>query len=233
VDLRPRTLLQRLNGAATPDEADELAAPAPAAPAEPAPIPRPAPAARVRGGARLPDWWAPKKPLGEDEPAEDSPADDEHEHGDHEHEHADEDEDAGDEDGPVRKAAPGRRWSMSGSGKKTYNRPVYGTSTSPKKSLMEAWGGLRPATRHGLYNGTALAIAWQFNVPQFFTQETAYLVHTHHSWTSFEVCIWYGVAIAICALDHRTRNWLPPFALLARTPLISLVVGVLLYGNPL
>ena len=69
-------------------------------------------------------------------------------------------------------------------------------------------------------------------VPQFFTHETAYLVHTYGSWTSFYVVIWYGVAAGIWVIDHRTRDWLPPFALLGRMPLVSLVVGVLLYGNP-
>jgi hypothetical protein len=253
VDLRrPRALLQRLADATKPGE-----------PEGHEPVPAPAPAPLVRGGAGMVDWWAarnageckhpnprtvqvgstavpywcpdcktelhldvphdePKAAKAAPEPAEAGPDDQGQGHDEPEH-----------IDGGEKKTAASRRWSMRGSGKKTYNRPVYGGGTSPQKSLMEAWSGLRPATRHGLYNGTALAIDWQLNVPQFVTDETAYLVHTYHSWTHPYVCIWYGVAAAICTLDHRTRNWLPPFALLARIPLISLVVGVLLYGNSL
>jgi hypothetical protein len=245
--------MQRLTDAVAQgdDEPDDQEQP------EPAPVPGP-PAPAVRGGGGMVDWWNARN-AGEDEKPEKpaaGPCAHPNPHAvrarptgqliafwcadcqtqlaipDDYDELADVADGEGDADGEV-PAKVRRQWSMRGSGKKTYNRPVHGTGTSPKKSLIEAWGGLRPATRHGLYNGTSLAIAWQLNIPQFFTQETAYLVHAHHSWTSFEVCIWYGVAIAIWAFDHHTRNWLPPFALLARMPLISLVVGVLLYGNPL
>lgn len=142
----------------------------------------------------------------------------------------------GDEDGkPVDKvpASIRHRWSMRGNGKKTYARPVYGkTSDERKKSGIEAWTGLPKKTRHLLYNGTALGAGFWIGVPQFFTAEVAYLVDTYGSWTDFYVCIWYGVAAGIWVIDYRTRNWFPPFALAARIPLVSMIVGVLLYGNP-
>ncbi|MFD5788623.1 hypothetical protein ACFWH1_18620 [Streptomyces sp. NPDC127037] len=125
------------------------------------------------------------------------------------------------------------RWTMRGNGKKTYSRPTYGKSSDDaKKSGIEAWTALPRKTRHLLYNGTALGAGFYLGVPQYFRDEVAYLVANHGSWTNFSVCVWYGIAIGIWVLDHRTRNWFPPFALVARIPLVSMVVGVLLYGNP-
>ncbi|WNI31489.1 hypothetical protein [Streptomyces sp. ITFR-6] len=150
----------------------------------------------------------------------------------------DEDGDGGevDEDGnPVDKvpAAVRRRWTMRGNGKKTYARPVYGkTSEDGKKSGIEAWTALPKKTRHLLYNGVALGAGFYLGVPQFFTDEVAYLVANYSSWTDFYVCVWYGIAVGIWVLDYRTRNWFPPFALAARIPLVSMIVGVLLYGDP-
>ncbi|MGW6459123.1 hypothetical protein ACWF94_24905 [Streptomyces sp. NPDC055078] len=140
------------------------------------------------------------------------------------------------EDGkPVDKVPPAirRHWPMRGNGKKTYARPVYGkTSDEHKKSLIEAWTGMPKKTRHLLYNGTALGAGFHIGVPQFFTAEVAYLADTYGSWTDFHVCLWYGVAVGIWVIDYRTRNWFPLFALAARIPLVSMIVGVPMYGNP-
>ncbi|WP_327123712.1 hypothetical protein [Streptomyces sp. NBC_01727] len=237
MDLRPRALIQRLNSSMTATEPDDThetgTEPVATIPAQP-----------VRGGGRLPDWWEPKRDVvdvdddvtkedpeenadeGEERSADDEDLDDVE---------SDEDEDGEGDSGEKyeKKPAPGRRRrGLHGSGKRMYSRPTYGKSRSPKQSLLEAWAGMRPTTRHGLYNGTALALGFGLGVPQFFTAETAYLVATHDSWTDFYVCVWYGVAVAIWMLDQRTRNWLPVFALIARVPLVSVIVGVLLYGTP-
>lgn len=148
-----------------------------------------------------------------------------------------EDDDAEEGDGEDADKVPAKirhRWSVRGSSRKEYSRPKYRGSgkKEEKKSMIDAWQGMRPVTRHGLYNATALGVGFFLGVPQFFTAETEYLVVTYGSWTDFYVCIWYGVAIGIWMVDHRTRNWLPPFALLGRMPLVSMVVGVLLHGNP-
>ncbi|MGC5004823.1 hypothetical protein [Streptomyces sp. DT203] len=143
-----------------------------------------------------------------------------------------EDEEDGEEDVDKVPARIRRGWSMRGSGKRVYSRPTYNRGKSPQNSLIEAWTGMRPLTRHGFYNGDTLALGFSLGVPQFFTAETAYLAATYDSWTDFYVCIWYGVAVAIWMLDQRTRNWLPPVALAARVPLVSVIVGVLLYVTP-
>ncbi|MFD3609011.1 hypothetical protein ACFWXA_13220 [Streptomyces atroolivaceus] len=146
---------------------------------------------------------------------------------------ADDEEGDGGEGGDKVPASIRRRWSMRGNGKKTYARPVYGkTSDERKKSGIEAFTQIPRKTRHLLYNGAALGAGFWIGVPQFFTAEVAYLVDTYSSWTDFYVCVWYGVAVGIWVIDHRTRNWFPPFALAARIPLVSMIVGVLLYGNP-
>ncbi|WP_284576728.1 hypothetical protein [Streptomyces sp. 2P-4] len=123
-----------------------------------------------------------------------------------------------------------RRWGLRGNGTKDYNRPAYAKKVE-KQSLVDWWNGRDRRTAWLLYNGTALAAGFSIGVPQFFTAEVAYLAATYDSWTDFYVCVWYGVAAGIWVWDHRSRTWFPPFALAARIPLISMVVGSLLYGT--
>lgn len=230
---------------AAPDEAPEPLEDAPE-PQQEAPEPReipeprgpatvPAQADKLRIGDRMPDWWAPKPVIVAEEDAEPptgpvettepvekvTPDDDQDDEGD-------EDED---EEKPATPSKPRRRW-LHGSGKKTYSRPTYGSTPEAKQSLMGWWTGRSAQSRWLLYNGTALAAGFALGVPQFFTAEVAYLDATYDSWTDFYVCVWYGVAVGIWAFDYRTRNWLPPFALACRIPLVSMVVGALLYGSP-
>ncbi|MGA5497757.1 hypothetical protein ACPCSP_25675 [Streptomyces cinereoruber] len=128
-------------------------------------------------------------------------------------------------------AAIRARWNGSFGGR-VYSRPAYRSGPAPKLSLIQIWGRTSPKTRHLLYNGTALGVGFWFGVPQWFTAEVAYLDATYDSWTEPYVCLWYGIAVGIWAIDHRTGRWLPPFALIGRIPLISMIFGVLLYGTP-
>ncbi|MEV6565907.1 hypothetical protein [Streptomyces kronopolitis] len=124
------------------------------------------------------------------------------------------------------------RWRGRGSAARIYQRPTYyDNKPAPKQSLIQWWLGLDAPTRWLAYNGTALGAGFYLGVPQFFQAETAYLVHTYGSWTDWHVCIWYGVAAGVWAGDHRMRGWLPPFALAARVPVVSMVIGCLLYGS--
>ncbi|MEU8870487.1 hypothetical protein AB0D24_04840 [Streptomyces javensis] len=136
------------------------------------------------------------------------------------------------EDGNTVPSKIRNHWRRKGSGARIYQRPAYlDNKPAPKQSLIQWWLGMDAPSRWLLYNGTALGVGFYFGVPQFFTAETAYLVRTYGSWSDWHVCIWYGVAVGIWALDHRTRGWFPLFALAGRIPLISMVVGSLLYGS--
>ncbi|MFF3730402.1 hypothetical protein ACFYXM_08815 [Streptomyces sp. NPDC002476] len=145
---------------------------------------------------------------------------------------------AGEDDQPIDKVPPTirQRWrqGIQGAGEKSYARPKYTRpSDAPRKSLIDAWKGRSETSKHLLYNGTALAAGWYLGVPQFAAKEVDYLVNTYDSWTHPYVCIWYGVAVGVWALDHRTRTWFPLFALVTRMPLVSMIVGAPLYGTPL
>ncbi|MCX5326332.1 hypothetical protein [Streptomyces sp. NBC_00120] len=211
------------------------------------------------GASRLPNWWEPDKPpLETDEPGGGQAT--AKEACEHPNPHAvyaqptnelvaywcadcetqldvpepqdgDEYDEEADEGDPVPSRIR-RQWRRKGSATRIYRRPAYlDNRPAPKQSLLQWWVGMDTPTRWLLYNGTALGIGFQLGVPQFFTAETAYLVHTYGSWTDWHVFPWYGVATAIWALDHRTRSWFPLFAIAGRIPLISMAVGSLLYGS--
>jgi hypothetical protein len=234
---RPRALLQRLADAIGTDHADEPGQ-RPDTAADTTPD-APAPAEPVRGGARLPHWREPKKPLTLDAPAEPTlprrPAatlvDDElPDDTDEDLVDADDEDDQDGEDDEGGK--PRRRFGRRSGARRIYARPTYLDSRpSPKQSALQWWLGLSAPARWGLYNGTAAAAGFALHVVQFFHAETAYLVAQHHSWTNPYVCIWYGVAAGLWVFDYKTRAFWPLFALAARIPLASAVVGVLLYGS--
>ncbi|MFZ4266563.1 hypothetical protein [Streptomyces arboris] len=133
------------------------------------------------------------------------------------------------EDGDQVPAKVRLRWGLRGNGTKEYDRPRY-AQKAEKQSLVDWWNGRDRKSRWLLYNGTALAAGFGLGIPQFFTEEAAYLDATYDSWTAFYVCVWYGIALGIWMWDYRSRTWFPPFALAARVPLISMIVGSLLYG---
>ncbi|MFC8463393.1 hypothetical protein [Streptomyces sp. NPDC057250] len=202
---------------------------------------------RMGDGRVIPHWCpdckndltpaAPAVKAEEDKPADGAPEelpgvskDDDEPGGEAE----DDEEDGEEEDGPS--VSLRERWKrgVQGTAGRSYSRPVYGKTTDEqKKSLLDVWNGRSQKSRHLLYNGAALAGGWYLGVPQFFTEEVAYLVATYDSWTHPYVCVWYGVAVGVWVLDYRTRNWFPAFAVVTRVPLISMIVGVLLYGTPL
>ncbi|MFC8723710.1 hypothetical protein [Streptomyces bacillaris] len=134
------------------------------------------------------------------------------------------------EEGDEVPATVRRRWGLRGSGIKQYERPTF-VKKVERQSLVDWWNGRTRQSRWLLYNGLALAGGFALGVPQFFTDEVAYLAATYDSWTDFYVVVWYGVALGIWMWDYRSRTWFPLFALAARIPLISMVVGSLLYGT--
>ncbi|MFI9026352.1 hypothetical protein [Streptomyces sp. NPDC053560] len=230
MDLRLRSLLHRVTtDPDTPDMAPDSVSDGPdTAPRQPS-----------AGPPRLPEWWRKDKPSLDD--LEDDEAqkpalltkddlDDDQEHGaaddfDDVDEGTDDDEDGGEKS---------RRWRpRGGSAGRVYRRPTYyDRKPAPKQALIEWWLHLPGRHRWLLYNGVALGAGFALGVPQFFTAETAFLVDTYDSWTAPYVLLWYGIALGIWAWDSRTRGWFPLFAITARIPLISMVIGVLLYGTP-
>ncbi|WP_432001580.1 hypothetical protein [Streptomyces sioyaensis] len=280
MDLRPRSILGRLNDladridpdhapegddAGQPDTADSDATDS----ADTAPTSTDTAPATRPGASRLPNWWEREKPLlDEDEPAvprtltatkdggrgeatPEEPCEHPKPHAVHARptgelvaywcEECDtqlevpEPQDGDDEDAEDGDTVPSKiraHWRRKGSGARIYQRPTYfDNKPAPKQSLIQWWVGMDAPTRWLLYNGTALGIGFYVGVPQFFTAETAYLVDAYGSWTDWHVCLWYGVAVGIWSLDSRTRSWFPLFALAGRIPLISMVVGSLLYGS--
>lgn len=232
--IRSRALLQGLADAIDTGPADEPGQrPDTAADSTPD---TPAPAEPIRGGARLPHWREPKKPLTLDAPADPEPSrrtattvvDDElPDDTDEDLDDADEQDDQEGDEGKQR-----RRFGRRSGARRIYARPTYlDNRPSPKQSVLQWWLGISAPARWGLYNGTAAAAGFALHVVQFFHAETAYLVAQHHSWTNPYVCIWYGVAAGLWVFDYKTRAFWPLFALAARIPLVSAVVGVLLYGS--
>ncbi|WP_030672344.1 hypothetical protein [Streptomyces sp. NRRL B-1347] len=227
----------------------------PAAPPATGPAPGPATTDRI------PPWWAPKPPLSAEPPGEQheevakegAPA------CSHPEPHPvrarptgelvaywcsdcetqlevpdgyTDDEDQGDETADGRVPALLRRhWTLRGSGK-TYRRPSYRKPRpAPRQSLIDWWQGLDRRTCWFLYNGTAITAGFALGVPQWFTAETAYLAATSDSWTDPGAFAGYVITLGVWMWDYRTRGWIPPFALPARIPLASLLVGVPLYGT--
>lgn len=159
-------------------------------------------------------------------------------------EQADEDEDQEDEedageedeeeDGDDAPAA-GEKGKKAPTPRPARRRPPFAAPAVPtvsKASVLQRVQNIKPHTRWAAYNGTALAAGFWREFPQFFTDATAYMVETQDSATTAYCLSSYTIAVAIFVLDRAARGWWLPFAWLARIPSASLVVGVLLYGNP-
>jgi hypothetical protein len=188
----------------------------------PAPPPEPATdeeppahaAEPTHSAERIPPWRnGPKRDLTNHDHPEDEQPDDEEEYEDDEPE------------------TPRRRWNPRGSG--THTRPTWRqTRPVPRQTPAEWWRHIPARNRWALYNGAAIGAGCALHLPQWVTAETAYLVATYHSWTDIHVYTWYCLAALVWACDHQTRTWHWLLALPARIPLVSIVVGVLLYGAP-
>ncbi|MFI6986056.1 hypothetical protein ACIBSV_46890 [Embleya sp. NPDC050154] len=134
------------------------------------------------------------------------------------------------EEGDDEPETPRRRWDPRGSG--AHKRPTFRQPRhTPRQTPVEWWRHMPARNRWALYNGCALGAGFALHLPQWVTAETAYLVATYDSWTDVHVYFWYCVTALVWACDHETRRWHWALALPCRIPLISIVVGVLLYGT--
>ncbi|MFZ3595091.1 hypothetical protein [Streptomyces sp. BH104] len=259
MNLRPRSILGRLGVLADPGQGPEDTVPDAAdTSVSDSEDSVPNSADTRQGASRLPDWWQRDKPLldtydngpggGEGDPKPPCEHPNPHEvraaptgelvaywcEGCETQLEVPELED-GDNEPEDGDAVPSKirgHWRRKGSAARIYRRPAYRDSKpAPRQSLIQWWLNMDAPSRWLLYNGVALGIGFQIGVPQFFKAETAYLAVTYGSWTAWPVFLWYGLALAIWVIDHRTRGWFPLFALAGRIPLISMVVGCLLYGS--
>jgi hypothetical protein len=192
-----------------------------------------APVDRPVGGARLPDWRTGQHVDLTPPPAEDTENDateaepeEALEEGTPEKDEADDaGDDADGEPDPDEQPDTGR----------IYQRPKFTAPSAlrPKQSVADWARGIWGSYSWPIYNGTALGTGFALRMPQFFRDETAYLTVVHHSWTAAPTVAWYGVAAVILLADWRSRGWWPGLAWAMRIPTASLVVGTLLYGNPI
>jgi hypothetical protein len=188
---------------------------APSAPAAPAPTDPTKPARTPR----IPHWRKGPQPDLTEDALDEGPEDEEPE-----------DEGEYEEDSDDEPETPRRRWDPRGAG--AHTRPRYREPRhTPRQTPVEWWRHMPARNRWALYNSTALAAGFALHLPQLATAQTAYLVDTYHSWTDVHVYTWYLVTALIWACDHTTRRWHWALALPCRIPLISIVVGVLLYGT--
>lgn len=101
-----------------------------------------------------------------------------------------------------------------------------------RRSLAEVIRSTPPHIRWLAYSGSALAVGWKAGWPQWVRDSVAYLATHEPSWTTSYCLTCYALAAGVLVLDYRARRWPLPLAWAARIPSASLVVGVLLYGDP-
>ncbi|MGC0418358.1 hypothetical protein [Embleya sp. AB8] len=211
---------------AGPDEGDPPEAP------DTAPDP-PAPGKLARGSL-IPDWrHGPQDDLTElVAPAEQDAADDQDQDLPDDptnyDDHLEVDDDGKEE--PTR-AYPGRRSrARRGAPQRVYRRPPYlDQPFNPRQSGIQWWAQLGHTRQHFLYNAAAFTGGVMLDFPQFVSRQAVYLVATYDGPNPNHV-VWSVVVAGAVWLNWRTRRLWPPLALLGRVPVVSLVMGLLLYG---
>ncbi|QPL14127.1 hypothetical protein QEH48_gp098 [Streptomyces phage TurkishDelight] len=137
--------------------------------------------------------------------------------------------------GPVRKTSPGRV-----KARRPRSRPRFSAPGIPhtmkadkeRRSLVEVIRSTPDHVRWMTYSGSALAGGFYLGWPQWVRDGAAFLATEHPSLTDAYSFTCYGLAAGVLVLDYRARGWALPFAWAARVPTASLVVGVLMYGDP-
>ncbi|MFF5019096.1 hypothetical protein [Streptomyces sp. NPDC001165] len=217
---------------------------------QPTPPPAPVPTGAGRRGApRLPHWWSTHRrpivsdddgdgqtppPAGPPAPApkpQQAPADPYDDEDDY-----DEPEDAG-EGQPPRKRFPRLRRSH---GQRTEpTRPPFATAVPlygapEKKSLAELVREIKPHQKWLLFAGTGFGTGWYFGIPQFVTAATASVAHHGgRLQDNPDVYFWGVAALIVISLDRATRRSWFVLAWLTRALTVCVVVGAVLYGNPI
>ncbi|MFE3033049.1 hypothetical protein ACFXKY_15565 [Streptomyces canus] len=118
-------------------------------------------------------------------------------------------------------------------------RPPFATPvplhrTVEKRSLAELIGAIPAHRKWVLYAGTGFAAGWYFGIPQFTRDATAHVAqHDGRLQDNPDVYFWGIAAVIVLSLDRATRRSWFLIAWATRGLTVSLVVGALLYGNPI
>ena len=122
--------------------------------------------------------------------------------------------------------------------KKKRKRPAPNTprsafdtpDTTPRQSLLDAWGAVPYRLKWLAYHAAAGYLGWSIGLVGWWTYVTAWIAET--GLVGWQAIFWYVVAVLEFLVYHRTRGAWLPVAWLAAVPATSTVVGVLLYGTP-
>lgn len=210
--------------------------------------------------ARLPDWRTPNKPhLGATAPGEDTDAekddqprpalrkaagpspvaniskttDAEDDTEDDDLEDEDEEE-AGEE--PRKTRLPSWITRRGESTRPSFAAPAFPSTTGDKerKSLVQAARELSPEAKWLIYHATGLAAGLYFGVPQYALDLTASVARSYPAMRdNIDSSFWIVGGLVVLVLDRVTRGWVWPVAWAARGVTTSVVLGALLYGNPI
>lgn len=105
-------------------------------------------------------------------------------------------------------------------------------ATQERRSLLEAIRSTPDHVKWMTYSGSALGAGFYLGWPQWVRDAVAFLVTEHPSLRDTYSVTCYALAVGVLVLDYRARGWALPFAWAARALTASMVVGVLMYGDP-
>jgi hypothetical protein len=103
-----------------------------------------------------------------------------------------------------------------------------------KRSLAELIGTIPAHRKWVLYAASGVTAGWYFGIPQFARDATASVAqHGGPLRDNPDVYFWGVAAVVALSLDRATRRSWFLIAWATRGLTVSLVVGALLYGNPI
>ncbi|MBP5906830.1 hypothetical protein F3K40_15335 [Streptomyces sp. LBUM 1478] len=193
---------------------------------------------RVRTWVEAVEERAGLRPAAEEDDGDDG--DDEEGAGDTDEDDGDAEEDAGEGDGPKDTGPVRKTGSVKRRAPRPRHRPRFAVPGVPhtmkgpqeRRSLVEVIRSTPDHVRWGIYNGSALAAGFWLGWPQWVTDGVAFLVVEHPTLTDAYSVTCYALAGAVLYMDGHVRTWRLLVAWTARVLTASLVVGVLMYGDP-
>jgi hypothetical protein len=142
-------------------------------------------------------------------------------------------EEAGEYDDEIRPAGEGRghRRSTGPSRRPKISTPLFPRDRE-RKSLIEAWGEVKPRTKSALYHLTGLAGGLAFGVVGYATEATRSVAESPLPLRENpDAYFWGASAVLVLAVDRATRRWSLVVHWVTRALTTSLLVGAVLHGN--